>query len=100
MQEQYAQLSRQVAASPTLVAGMKEDPVKTLETLAAAAPPLQTDVMIYRMVVGSLGLVLILAVVGSVMLSIWGKPIPEQLGMLGSAAVGALAGLLAPTPHA
>jgi hypothetical protein len=50
------------------------------------------------MVVGGLGLVVLVTVVGAIVLSIIGKgtDIPQILTGLGSAAVGALAGLLTP----
>lgn len=92
------ELTKQVAANSDLKRQLQEDPEETLKTVAAVAP-LQSDVAIYRIVVGSLGLVLILTVIGISILSFWGKAIPEQLGMLASGAVGALAGLLAPTPR-
>lgn len=50
------------------------------------------------MVIGALGLAVLLAVIGAIILAIAGKPIPELLTALGSAAVGALARLLAPSP--
>lgn len=92
------ELSKQVSASPTLIQQLKEDPEGTLKTVAAAAP-LQSDVMIYRIVVISLGMVIVSAMAGAIMLSIYGKPIPETLTALGSGALGAMAGLLAPTPR-
>jgi len=58
-----------------------------------------SDCWIYRMVVGALGLVMIISVVGAIILGMAGKPTPDGLLALGSAAVGALAGLLVPAPH-
>lgn len=92
------ELSKQVAASPTLIQQLKDDPAGTLQTVAAAAP-LQSDVMIYRIVVIALGLVIVSAMGGAILLSVYGKPIPETLTALGSGALGAMAGLLAPTPR-
>ena len=66
----------------------------------AVAGPLTWDVWIYRMVVLALGLTVLLALIGAVVLAILGKTTPEILIALGSAAVGALAGLLAPSPSA
>ncbi|NEU10703.1 hypothetical protein G3T14_00980 [Methylobacterium sp. BTF04] len=57
------------------------------------------DKWVYRMVVGFLGGVLIIVAIGLILLGYAGeKPAPEGLIALGSAAVGALAGLLAPSP--
>lgn len=61
------------------------------------------DTWVYRMVVGSLGLVILVIAMGIVWRVASGNPIedknvPTILTALGSAAVGALAGLLAPSP--
>jgi hypothetical protein len=66
----------------------------------AIAGPLQSDVWVYRMVVFSLGLTVLLSLIGGVILALCGKDIPEVLVALGSAAIGALAGLLVPSSHA
>ena len=62
-------------------------------------PPAQsTDPMLYRMVVGALGLALLLMVLGGLILSGLGQAIPDGLIALGAASGGALGGLLAPAP--
>jgi len=87
-----------LAASDTQVADeIKADPVAAIAKYAA---PLENDVWIYRMVVGALGLAVLIALVGAIALSVSGKTVPDVLTALGSAAVGALAGLLAPSPMA
>ena len=77
-----------------------EQKAKLLSSLGTIATPLQTDRWIYRLVVAFLGSTLILTVVGGFALVLTGqsKPMPEGLIAMGSAAVGALAGLLAPSP--
>jgi len=60
--------------------------------------PLENDVWIYRMVVGVLGAVLIIATLGGVVIAMVGRQVPEMVVALGSAAAGALAGLLVPSP--
>ena len=65
--------------------------------------PLSKDKWIYRLVVGSLGLVILVIVIGIIVLMFTGKvasdqSIPTILTAIGSAAIGALAGLLAPSP--
>jgi hypothetical protein len=77
--------------------------VPTLEKLANQVvrelpPALQTDRCIYRIVFSVLGLVVLAAVIGAIMLGYHSITIPKTLTALGSAAVGALAGLLAPAP--
>jgi hypothetical protein len=50
------------------------------------------------MVIVALGVTLIAAAVGAIVLAMYGKQTPEILVALGSAAVGALAGLFVPSP--
>ena len=88
-------LAIRVAEDPDLAEMIKKDPVKALEHLAT---PLQTDVLLYRIVVGSLGAAVIITLIGAVLLVALDKDAPQILIAIGSAAVGALAGLLAPTP--
>jgi hypothetical protein len=54
------------------------------------------DVLLYRITVMVLGAVVLVAASGAVWLGLLGQEIPELLVALGSAAIGALAGLLAP----
>ncbi|NUN94320.1 MAG: hypothetical protein HUU04_11150 [Verrucomicrobiae bacterium] len=89
------QLARRAAEDAELRRELSEKPVETLARLAA---PLRSDAWIYRIVVSALGLVALLAVGGAALLAYTGKSAPEGLIAIGSAAVGALAGLLAPSP--
>jgi len=76
---------------------IRKDPVKAITKIAES--PLKTDKWIYRIVVSALGLAVLIIVIGGIYLA--AKPntaIPDTLVALGSAAVGALAGLLAPAP--
>lgn len=91
-----AELARMVAGSPEMQAKIREDPAGAIAQLAG---PLQTDVWIYRFVVCALGLVAIIAIVGTIVLANGANGVPDALISLGSAAVGALAGLLAPAPR-
>lgn len=103
MRVQFAsELADQVAKDPDLQEKIKADPVPTIAGLAAA-PPLETDVWIYRIVVGALAIVVIVAVIGALYLTAqssttYAYAVPDAVLALGSAAVGALAGLLAPSP--
>ena len=60
--------------------------------------PLKKDLWIYCLVVTVLGLTVIACVVGTIVLTMTGFSTPELLVALGSAAIGGLAGLLAPSP--
>ena len=89
------QLADALRVDSVLAARVKEDPAGAIAGLAA---PLQTDVWVYRIVVGALALAILGAVGGAVLLAMNGREIPEVLLAIGSGAVGALAGLLAPSP--
>jgi len=89
------ELAVKVAENPDLVELIKKDPVKALQNLAT---PLQTDVLLYRIVVSSLGAAMLIALIGAIVLVAFGKETPDVLVAIGSAAIGALAGLLAPSP--
>ncbi|MCX6070751.1 MAG: hypothetical protein NTU91_07820 [Chloroflexi bacterium] len=89
------QLAAALQADPALAARVKDDPAGAI---AGLAEPLQTDVWIYRIVVGALALAILGAVGGAILLAMNGRTIPELLLAIGSGAVGALAGLLAPSP--
>lgn len=52
----------------------------------------------YRIVVSTLCLIALISLIGGIYLSIVDKAIPESLIALGGNAIGALAGLLAPSP--
>jgi hypothetical protein len=65
----------------------------------SATTPLQTDVWIYRAVVVVLGTIACMSVLGAIVLALASRSTPEVLVALGSACVGALAGLLAPRPR-
>lgn len=87
--------------SPEIQNEFKEDPKKAIQKFSdSSAIP---DTWIYRIVVGSLGLVILIITLGIVWRVAFGddlddKNIPTILTALGSAAIGALAGLLAPSP--
>jgi hypothetical protein len=84
-------LAVQVAQDSSLQDEIKADPVKAI---ASMVPPLQTDVWIYRILVIALGLAVLIVAIGDIALAAYGKTIPDALTAIGSAAIGALAGLL------
>jgi hypothetical protein len=93
--ETLRQLAAALDADPALAARVKANPA---EAIAGLATPLQSDVWIYRIVVGALALAILGSVVGAIVLALQDRAIPEVLLAIGSASVGALAGLLAPSP--
>ena len=90
-----SELAEKVAQDSALQAQIKADPVTTIANLAT---PLQTDVWIYRIVVGVLGIIALIAIIGAIQLANTPNGVPDAVLALGGAAVGALAGLLAPSP--
>jgi hypothetical protein len=98
-------LVKMIISSPSYLADLAKDPQKTLEAVAKLAteslppPAYVSDKLTYRIVVGSLGVVAIAAMLGAIFLSTLSNvQIPDVLTALGAAAIGALAGLLAPSP--
>jgi hypothetical protein len=89
-------LAVEVSNNPHLAKSIQENPSEALASIAAS--PLQTDVWIYRMVVIILGVAIISTITGAIVLAFQGKNSPESIISLGSVALGALAGLLAPSP--
>lgn len=93
--ESATDLADLVASDPELQAEVRSDPAGALQRLAA---PLETDPWIYRIIVLALALTMLSVVVASFALVVLDKAIPDVLVALGTAAVGAVAGLLAPSP--
>lgn len=102
-------LVNRVVNSPELTEKVKANPQAELTKIAdqiireMPPPPLDSDPWIYRIVVLALGSTVLIVVAGAVTLAATHTgtadvKIPEVLTAIGSAAVGALAGLLAPSP--
>jgi hypothetical protein len=102
------QLAKTIIETPGVLAQIQANPEETLKKLtdqakqqAPRALEQFKDQWIYRIVVSSLGLVTLLVVIGAIALSFKATgtvQIPDVLTALGSAAIGALAGILAPSP--
>ena len=79
------------------------DPITEFKKVAIEAKSLTQaiytkDKWIYRMVIITLGVLVVGTAIGAIILATQDKSAPEVLVALGSAAVGAMAGLLAPSP--
>lgn len=97
-----SEFKEDLISSPQLQNEFKIDPVEAIKKIEQQSP-LDTDVWIYRMVVFFLGATIMIIILGVVILL--GKDqinndkeVPTVLTAIGSAAIGALAGLLAPSP--
>ena len=95
------QMVNMIAADSALQERIKADPIPALKEAAiiAEAYTYQGDRKIYRVAIYVLGLLALISSIGSIILISVGRPIPEVLVALGSAAVGALVGLFAPPPQ-
>ncbi|MFC1885036.1 hypothetical protein ACFL2O_09720 [Thermodesulfobacteriota bacterium] len=108
MMEQMRSVDRMVkmfAEDSKLIERLKSDPdpipvLKETATKVKAEdkPAYFGDKLLYRIAVIVLGSLALMAAVGSIVLVGMSKTTPEVLVALGSAAVGALVGLFAPTP--
>ncbi len=98
------QMVNLLVTDPTRLEKLKTDPVPVLKETAATAeaitPAYMGDAWLYRAALGVLSLLALATAIGSLILSLAARPIPEVLVALGSAAVGGLVGLFAPYPRA
>ena len=70
-----------------------------VETLERLSRPLENDLWIYRIVVGTLAFSILAVIVASTLIVITPDgDVPDVLVAIGTGAIGALAGLLAPVP--
>ncbi len=100
--ESIKEFKNELRTNPQLQQEFKADPIQAAEKISER--PLDTDVWIYRMVVFSLGATILAIIIGVISLISSGKisedkNVPTILTAIGSAAIGALAGLLAPSPR-
>ena len=91
-------LKTEIKINPDLLQAFKDDPAKAIDQLPSPVP----DTWVYRMVVGSLGLAILLVIISVVTITLAKIPIESSVSTLftaiASGAGGALAGLLAPQP--
>jgi hypothetical protein len=89
-----------MSKNPDLVDEFKKDPLKVSQQFELQ--PIN-DKWVYRLVVASLGLTILIIILGVIVLMFNSSirndaTVPTIFTALGSAAIGALAGLLAPSP--
>ncbi|HJY14043.1 MAG TPA: hypothetical protein VJ304_14715 [Flavobacterium sp.] len=87
--------------NPILQQEFKEDPVRAAENFVITNPK-ETDPWIYRIIVLALGLAILSIIIGLVIITMNKVTFDQQLitifTAISSGAIGALAGLLAPSP--
>src|SRR4051794_26057584 len=96
--QSISDLKAEIANNPEIQQAFKDDPIKASQQLTQLLP----DNWVYRMVVGSLGVSILLVIIGIIILSLSSYQIDPTVSTLftaiASGSVGALAGLLAPQP--
>jgi len=104
MDKVFAPVEEVIEKSPDVTPEAKKQLTQVIkEAKKEGRTPLETDKWIYRFVVGFLGLAILASLIFTFFLSV-GSPDPKELKIpdiflaIGSAGVGALAGLLAPSP--
>lgn len=85
-----------IAADPELQKAFADNPVEAAKSIQES--PLETDNWIYRIVVITLGLSILSIIIGVLFLVSGKQEVPAILTAIGSAAIGAISGLLAPSP--
>lgn len=94
----FAEFQNILSTDKALQEEFKADPAKAVQQFQEEVP----DNWVYRLVVGSLGLAILFVIVGIIILLVSDKTIEPTITTLftaiASGAVGALAGLLAPSP--
>jgi len=99
----FGEFKNQLESNVGLQNEFKEDPLNAIHNFEESNP-LGTDKWIYRIIVISLGVTIISIIIGVIILMGMGiikndVSVPTILTAIGSAAIGALAGLLAPPPR-
>lgn len=102
--ESFTEFKKELETNKELQNRFKENPVQAVQQFEQKNP-LDTDPWIYRIIVLSLGITLLVIVVGVIYLMLDGnikddEAVPTIFTAIGSAAVGALAGLLGPSRRA
>ncbi len=91
-------LNKELKENVDLQNEFKDDPAKATQNILESRTYVP-DNWIYRIVVGSLGLSVLLVIIGTIILNPGSdKNLPTVFTAIASGAIGALAGLLAPSP--
>jgi hypothetical protein len=89
------ELAFRVVHDKALEEQIKSNPAEALQAIASQSPAYVKDPVFYRIIVGGLVLIILACVVGAIVLAIREQATPEVLLSIGSAAVGAVAGIVA-----
>lgn len=99
----FDEFKNELKTSSDLQSQFKQDPVSAVNQFEQQKHPISTDKWIYRIIVLGLSVTIISIIIGVLILvgsdKITGdEGVPTILTAIGSAAIGAVAGLLAPAP--
>ena len=89
-------IAARAEADPAFAARLKADPIEALRDLPE---PLRTDVWVYRGIVIALGLVAAGGLLLAAIIALSDEEVPDIFTAAISAAIGAMAGLLVPSPR-
>lgn len=104
MKNSVKNLVKELEKNESLKDEFNKDPMGAIKTFEKSNLAYTSDVWVYRIVVGVLGLVIFATTVGVISLMVFSEPtsidqkIPTLLTATCSAALGALTGLLVPSP--
>jgi hypothetical protein len=99
----FEDFKQTLSNSSKLQQEFRADPIQALNNFDVRNPK-ETDSWIYRIIVLMLGLSIIAIIVGLILLAFWNRTNPDSqlitiFATISSGAIGALAGLLAPSPN-
>ena len=99
----FDEFKKELVTNSDLQKQFQDNPVNAVQQFQQKNP-LETDTWIYRIIVLAMGLTILTIIVGVIVLIFNGKitddkTVPTIFTAIGSAAIGALAGLLAPSPR-
>lgn len=100
-------LKAEMTTDSELQTAFREDPINAIKKVVKNSRDPLDDFWLYRIIVSVLGLSVLAIIIGVLLLmgnskeadGLTDSKIPTILTALGSAAIGAIAGLLAPTPR-
>ena len=103
MKNLVSEFEKELKVNPSLQEDFKKDPMGTIKKFESTSPVFYKDLWVYRIVVSVLGLVILAVIIGVIGIMATStenvdSKVPTILAATCSTAIGALTGLLAPSP--
>ena len=103
MKNTVTELVKELEKNPALQEDFKKDPLDAVKKFDNSGPVYLNDIWVYRIVVSVLGLVILAVIIGVIGIMATStenvdSKVPTILAATCSTAIGALTGLLAPSP--